>query len=152
MIHIQSKKLGNYDVLDVAKWLCSIMVVIIHCVPLRPYSFFADVLTAQGVCRVAVPLFFSISGFLLFSKVQLPFRENRIQNRMIIFRYIKNIFFTYSVWSIVYFAFPIIYQYGGVDLALIVKQTKLFFLEASYYHFWYLLATIYAIPLVITLL
>ena len=68
----------HFDILDIMKWLCAWMVVIIHTIPLKPYSLIADVYTAQGICRLAVPLFFAASSFLLLRK--LP-TENKQTNK-----------------------------------------------------------------------
>lgn len=124
----------GYDALDLAKWICSLMVVVIHCVPLSPYSLTADVYTAQGICRISVPLFYAIAGFLLFQKIQVPWSDHKSENRAVLLHYCKSIATLYLVWSAIYFIFPTMYQYGGIDLTLVVKQVKLFFFEASYYH------------------
>lgn len=146
MIKTQLQSRTSFDALDVMKWLCSIMVVIIHCNPLRPYSYTADVYTAQGFCRFAVPFFYAATGFLLFRKMQSPEKENKIHNRTIVIKYCKHIFVLYLIWSIIYFL-PAAIRAGGIDFRLILQYCQDFFLRASYYPFWYLLASIYAIPL-----
>jgi peptidoglycan/LPS O-acetylase OafA/YrhL len=51
----------NYDVLDLTKFILSFLIVAIHT------SLFPHILYPW--LRVAVPLFFVISSFLLFSKI-----------------------------------------------------------------------------------
>lgn len=78
----------------------------------------------------------------------MPWTDYRSENRAVLLHYCKSIALLYVVWSAIYFIFPTMYQYGGIDLTLFTKSVKLFFFEASYYHLWYLLATLYAVPLV----
>lgn len=64
------KTVVNYNSFDVAKFICSIMVVIIHVYPFgvqeTPNIFSHINFTLQnGLCRIAVPLFFVFSGFFL---------------------------------------------------------------------------------------
>ena len=69
--------------IDALKWICAIMVVFIHTtVDLNganqdgSFSWTGGVydsmriLISQGICRIAVPVFFVISGYLFFSKLK----------------------------------------------------------------------------------
>ena len=56
-------KQERYDSLDLAKLILSFMVLMGHIPP--PLSF-QEVLLA--ICRLTIPLFFTISGFLFFRK------------------------------------------------------------------------------------
>ena len=138
--------LRRFDVLDVTKFICAWLVVVIHTSPLKPYSRIADVLTAQGVCRIAVPLFFSISSFLLFRNMS----ENREENMRRINRYCVRILFLYTFWSSVYTLGYIFLHYDSIAWGepFVLDRIRLWILEASHYHLWYLLATIYAVPLI----
>lgn len=136
----------KYDALDVMKWIGSWMVVVIHTSPLKPYSAIADMLTAQGVCRIAVPFFFAASAFLLFSKLDSNYHNDVLRIK----HYCTRILRMYCVWSIVYLLLHIL-TYGistAWNLAFWGSRLRLFFFEASHYHLWYLLATVYAVPLV----
>ena len=55
----------SYANLDIAKFTCSLLVVFIHTAPFTNYPV-AHFYTADVICRVAVPLFFAMSGFLFF--------------------------------------------------------------------------------------
>ena len=60
----------EYDAIDLMKFFGALMVVIIHTKPFQPYSNLLNVYTAEGVCRVAVPFFFSVSGLFLCQKFE----------------------------------------------------------------------------------
>lgn len=65
----------QYPVVDVVKYICTLLVVSIHVAPLT--SFFDQIPIARylnygiknGVARIAVPFFFAAAGFLLFRKI-----------------------------------------------------------------------------------
>ena len=65
----------NYNGIDLVKFICSYLVVIIHTAPLSSYFMtYGDLLhiyIIQYFCRLAVPFFFVASGFLLFRKTDL---------------------------------------------------------------------------------
>lgn len=134
----------RYDILDVAKFICAWMVVVIHTTPLKPYSQIADLLTAQGVCRIAVPCFFAISAYLLFGR----FTENHRENTAKIKCYCKRILVLYVIWSVVYTLGYCIVRFNHISLGVpfVMERIRLWILEASWYHLWYLLATVYAVP------
>lgn len=102
----ESLPLKNYNSFDVAKFVCALMVVMIH-VP--PFGSSATGVVGwfnfgiqNYVARVAVPLFFVISGFLIFrgslgSKVAVSY----------FIRYSKRIFRIYLFWTMVYLPWSI---------------------------------------------
>ena len=51
--------------IDIAKLLASIMVIALHTSPLSSISVIGDK-AMIGICRIAVPLFFAMSGYLFF--------------------------------------------------------------------------------------
>lgn len=51
---------------DIIKWICAFLVLFLHCEPLAPYSSIMNLYTKDGICRIGVPIFYAISGYLLF--------------------------------------------------------------------------------------
>ena len=111
----------NYNGIDLIKFLCAIMVFIIHIPPFQGEvsEFAKDVnFGLQHVaCRVAVPFYFVSSGFFLFKKMPV----NKLDNE-IIKTYCFKILRLLGVWHILLFV-------GGTG------------------HLWYLGATVIAIIL-----
>ena len=66
------------QVIDALRFPCAVFVVLIHAWWVEPqsgpaaYSFpeLFQIFFAQGICRIAVPLFFFISGYLFFTKLE----------------------------------------------------------------------------------
>ena len=54
---------GTYDSLDLTKWIGALLVIVIHTSPLEALSSTLNFYTRDVLARVAVPLFFAISGF-----------------------------------------------------------------------------------------
>ena len=122
----------RYDALDVTKWICSILVVVIHCKPFQPYSDLLNALTAEGLCRIAVPFFFCTSGLLLAEKPMVDRAVNKA---------LTSNLRLYALWSIPYFLMGLLYNSLWDQLRYTIID------GGSYYHFWYLLAMLYALPL-----
>lgn len=57
-----------YTNLDLAKFLCALLVIVIHTAPMVNHTI-AHIYISDVLCRVSVPLFFGISGFLLFGQM-----------------------------------------------------------------------------------
>lgn len=143
-------RMERIDALDLMKWICAWLVVVIHTRPFLAFSQIADLYISQGLCRFVVPLFFAAAGFLLIRKMKTPWKSFEKDNQKILIHYIRRVSRLYLTWSCVYYVYSL--QGWAINGMLtkqfIFEQARLFFLEASYYHLWYLLATIYAVPLV----
>lgn len=142
-------KTKRYDAIDAAKWIMAWMVVSIHLRPLKEFSLTADILTNQGLFRIAAPFYFAVSGFLLFGKIQ-DTPEAKGQNRKILGRYLKQIAVLYLTWAAVYAGYKLgleIYE-KGLTREYVLQALWNFFLKSPQIHLWYLLAMLFAIPAV----
>lgn len=145
-----------YPNLDLAKLVCALLVIVIHTAPLENISTLGHFYLGNVVTRVAVPLFFAMSGFLFFGK--LDYAEGRIaQTRANLSRLIrstrKNILL-YVIWSVLYLTvtLPDWYAAGWWGWAAVMDWLFSFLFSGSYYHLWYLLALILAVPALYLLL
>ena len=129
-------KLKCADALDVARFVLSLMVVLIH--------LHAAVLTNRfggaelPVLRMAVPIFFMISSFLLFRR--LDGRNDRTELK----RFLKRNLLLYAAWFVV--LFPLTYPYKQYFAAGIIdglRQILLcFFFYSTFFSSWFLSALI----------
>lgn len=139
----QQKKL-NYENLDVARYLCAIVVIILHVRPFVDISTPWDIAFTNIVSRICVPLFFITTGYFVAKK--------ETNNPNYIKTYLRSMLPIYFVWSLLYIPFGLdyiqelevpLYQY---PFALIIA----FFYTGMYYHLWYfpaLLVSLYCIRL-----
>lgn len=145
----------TFDSFDLTKLICSFFIVVIHTDPLKSYpipSFYVkDVLA-----RVAVPLFFAISGYLFFRNIE--FENGRIArthaNIRRLVRYVRHLSLIYVVTSAFYLLYklPMWYSIGWWGIGALKDYIVSFFLSGSEYHLWYILASIYGMVLLYLLL
>lgn len=118
--------------IDVFRIVCAVFIVMIHTGPVEGGgtfgSFFANVMP-----RLAVPFFFSVSGY---------YSIQRIENgeKTVVYT-LKKIFSVYFVWSCVYWLQRFL-QWGYLDPRgylkwLVGSNAVSFFLKGSVGHFWY---------------
>lgn len=147
---------SSYSNLDFAKFICALLVIIIHTDPLGNISELADFYLNNVIARVAVPVFFAISGFLFCRG--LTFENGRIartaENRSRLIRTTKKNSLLYAAWSLAYLVIvlPEWYQTGWWGISAVKDWLHSFLLIGGYFHLWFLLALILAIPALYLLL
>lgn len=145
----------NYNAIDLAKLICSVMVVMIHVAPFghppEENSVLIDTFNdyiRNCLTRIAVPFFFVCSGFFLYRKTTEQFDFSPTK------KYAIHLGKLYLIWSAVYLPFiiqSIIHSDKGIFYELF-KYARNFVFVGSYYHLWYLPATIFAVILISFLL
>lgn len=152
----------NYNNLDRLKYICSILIIILHLRPFFHLSNTLDLAFNNMITRICVPIFFLITGYFVAQKEQ--------ENPHYIKDYIKKMIPVYMVWSLIYF--PMIFQvlfshmqmisdylsmlslpfYSFIPLFLICFPLLLFIAltyTGIYYHLWYFPATILSLLVVL---
>ena len=119
LVPIEESK--NYNGIDLVKFLCAIMVFIIHIPPFQGevsgLAKYVNFGLQHFACRVAVPFYFISSGFFLFKKMPLYQLDKEI---------------------ITSYCFKILRLLGTWHVLLFIGSTR---------HLWYLGATVIAIVL-----
>ena len=124
------KRILYYDNLRI---ISSFAVIIIHVSAIYHYRFNLNsinwkiALYFDGISRFSVPIFFMISGDL-FLKKDIIFK-------ILFFKYIKNLFIRYIIWSLVYSIYKI-------NFSQIKINDIIFICFKGHYHLWYLKTTI----------
>lgn len=129
---------SQHDAVDVVKYISCILVVSIH---VKPFSAEASALNfffQNFISRCAVPIFFMFTGYFLFNE---SCTQSRIRRQLL--KLIK----LYVIWSIIYAPLQInvLSKYTDSGFTLARLYFKEFFLTGSYYHLWYLPATIFGV-------
>lgn len=132
--------------LDIAKFICAFLVIAIHTFPLIDINPSANFVFVQIIARLAVPLFFVISGYLFFVKIDdrrnMNDYENKAKLKHTLFRLLK----IYIIYSIVYLPFNyLLIKDGGISVSEIVAYVRNLLFTGSYYHLWFLPALMFAI-------
>ena len=148
----------NYQNLDILKYICAILIMILH---LRPFIDFSDELDLAFnniITRICVPIFFIITGYFVSKKEK--------NNKNYIKDYIKKTIPLYLVWSLIYLPviictiieyFPTVNGYlSNLNIALPLLIILLIILlpivilialcyTGVYYHLWYFPAIIFSL-------
>ncbi len=141
----------NYNAIDLVRIIAAVAVVMIHTDPFISISSDVEFYVINILTRFAVPFFFSVTGFFFFSK--LKYENGKLkkckENNKMFFQFMKRILILYTLWSLVYLCIylPSWIISGFPFTDLFIDFTLSFFFRGVHYHFWYLLAIIYAIPI-----
>ena len=151
---MKKRNLINFDL---TKLVCALLVVCIHASPVAGASAGIQFYVTDVAARIAVPLFYAMSGYLFFGR--LEYENGRIkscpENRTRLLRQTRRTGVLYLGWSAAYLLIlqlPNWYRTGWWGTYVIKDYLVSLFFRCSYYHLWYLLAMLYAVPVLYGLL
>jgi len=120
--------------LDVAKFVCAILVVTIHIWSREGLLYYIP----NGIARIAVPFYFITSGYLLIDKFSDRFSSIR--------SYILKYFIVYIFWSAVFLLITYREPVGNINSYKdFFKYIHRFIVSGSYIHLWFFPALIYSL-------
>lgn len=135
-------KLKQYNAIDAMKFFSAILIIILHTSPMASYSKAASFVLRNIVTIIAVPFFFSTSGFILFKKIG---GYSNTEKKQYFKKYIKRLLLMYIIWSIIYLPFVIYgWTQDGFSILEILSYIKRFFFVGSYSTIWFLPACAFA--------
>lgn len=145
MIKAQTALYSQYSGIDLAKFICSILVVTIHIPPFGLNSPINGYINCY-LARLAVPFFFIASSFFLFSKCQ----KTPGETASIVKQYLLRIIKLYLIWSLIYLPISLVQIYesnGGFSVLAIFDFIRQTLFVGSFVHLWYLVALVVSIIL-----
>lgn len=137
----------QYKAIDLAKFVCAILIIILHTAPFASYSKVLTIGFRNIITVIAVPFFFVASGFIAFKKIDA--KENEEKSKYVK-KHLLRLVIMYLIWSAVYFAFVVIKWTRAEDFSIlyVLEYVKDFFFEGSYQTIWFLPALFMATLLV----
>ncbi len=123
----------SYTGIDHFRFIAALLIITIHTSPLVSYSQTSDFILTRIIARVAVPFFIMTSGFFLIS------RYTRNNDKLKVF--IKNTALIYIIAILIYIPVNIYNNYFTQD-NIIPKFLKDLIFDGTFYHLWYLPASI----------
>jgi serine/alanine racemase len=147
---------SNNNAVDLMKFLCAILVVIIHAPPFLSYNENANFILVEIIARIAVPLFFVCAGYFFFNKITM--KNGKIEKNSNNLKYVKNyimhLISLYAFWTLFYLIWwiPLWYHGGFLTLANMKGYLLSVFFVGGYYHLWYIVALIYGMAFTFILL
>ncbi len=142
----------HYPAVDLMKFVMALLVIIIHRKMFPNNMDFANFITGDVICRIAVPFFFMCSSFFLFKKID---PKDKI-SKTIVWHTEKRLIILYIIWSIIYIPCNFVKSFtghydeitlGGL-LGQILVWIKNFFYDYSFIHLWYVYSLIVAFPII----
>ena len=132
----------QYASIDIARYVSALLVVCIHTFPFLEISETFNTYFIHTVCRLAVPFFFTTSGFFFFRNYD---SENEDLNETRLKKALIRLFRIYLIWTILYLPYTIFdYTHTGFHIKYLFTYVRDFFLNGSYYHLWFLPALMLA--------
>lgn len=129
----------QYASIDIVKYISALLVVCIHTFPFLELSETFNTYWIHTICRLAVPFFFTTSGYFFFRKQDETNSDERLKKTL--FRLFK----IYLIWTIIYLPYTIYdYTHTGFHITYLATYVRDFFLNGSYYHLWFLPALMLA--------
>ncbi len=127
----------SYNTLDAFKFLAAILIIVLHVNPFKGISEPLALIFRNMITIIAVPFFFTTSGFLFFKKLDASESKGEMVKK-----YILRLLKMYLIWSLVYFPFVVLQWINeGVNVLGYIRD---FIFEGSYSTIWFLNATIAA--------
>lgn len=126
----------QYGMLDIAKFLCALLILFYHFFS-ENGSLPALLEEALSTYAIAVALFMTISGFLLFRKLQdIPTRQARWQTvRRQAWRTLR----IYLLWSVVYVIYNISrWDFANLSIAFVLQQLRVWVFSSTFYTIWFM--------------
>lgn len=136
------KEQNYYYSIDIAKFICAILVIAIHSAPFGSDALILNYSLKHYIARIAVPFFFVASGFFYFKS-----NDYHDYNTTKAKKYLARLFFLYAFWCLVYFPYHIDACFknskGMVHGVLIYLKSFVF--EGGHFHLWYVISLFFAI-------
>lgn len=130
----------KYNLIDIVKFILAILIMIIHSA--------IDKTVISPILRIAVPLFFIISAYFLFSKLKTL--DDKKEKRRALGRFIKRNLFLYIIWAIIQLPFVIYFRDYHKDFFSngLLYTLRDFFNGSGFTGSWFILALVVGIVIV----
>lgn len=132
--------------IDLSKYIASVLIIAIHSKLFTDVNNTLSFVTIDIICRFAVPFFAICTGYFMTEKCDNKGYE---ENKHFFWKHWKKLIIIYIVWTIIYLlgSIPKWIEIGWFSLNAFVDYGISAILTKPYYHMWYLLSVLYALPL-----
>lgn len=143
---VQAKK--EYYGVDLLKFIMAIFVVAIHTQPFYGVESVIVQRVFNMITSLAVPYFFAVSGFLLFSKIHAPLSNEK--SMVVCEKYLSRVVSLYIIWNIIYFPITV-FGFKEYDMSFVRYVFEcirgFFFIGQQFYSWqlWYLLSVSFVV-------
>lgn len=131
--------------LDFFRIISALLVVAIHTSPFASLSSSADFIFTRIIARCAVPFFLMVTGYFTLSRYMFY----KSANLSPMFRFILKSLYLYAVAIILYL--PVNIYAGHFKNAAVSDILRMLIFDGTFYHLWYLPASVLGVIIVISL-
>lgn len=138
------KNTYNYHAIDIIKFLCAVLVIMVHTAPLLPYHPAINWFLMTIMGRFVVPFFFISTGYFICKNTQE-------RGAWYFKSYIRSLIKVYLIWSLIYLPCGIDYIGSEFQIPIYLYPFALIIAllyVGTYFHLWYMPALIMALLLV----
>lgn len=130
--------------IDLSKYIASILIIAIHLNLFAEVNSILNFVTVDIVCRTAVPFFAMCTGYFMMGRL-----DKNEGSKAVVWRHWKKIFVIYILWACIYliYSVPKWIEIKWFSVNAFVDYGIAAIISSPYYHMWYLLSVLYAIPL-----
>lgn len=135
---METKNSYYYGMVDLLRLVFAIAVMMIHTMALESISKDLWIATSMGICRLAVPFFFIVSGYFLYKRIQSPKEPKTTLKRLLIL---------YATWVLIesITLFPIVLNILKMPLITIIIRFLFIGVTGSLWYISSLIITIFII-------
>ncbi|WP_160669690.1 acyltransferase [Clostridium sp. C8-1-8] len=135
---METKNSPYYGMVDLLRLVFAIGVMMIHTRALESVNKDLWMATSMGICRLAVPFFFIVSGYFLYKRIQSPKEPSTTLKRLLIL---------YFAWVLIesITLFPIVLSILKLPLIMIIIRFLLIGISGSLWYIASLIITIFII-------
>lgn len=142
----QTAAAARYPGIDGFRLAAAFMIVAIHTAPLASVSQTADYLFTYVFCRIGVPFFFMVTGYFVLSPALSAHQASYGR----LWHHLKKMGLLYGISVLLYL--PIMVYAGQLSqLNSAGSLLKALFVDGTFYHLWYLPASITGILVLLAL-
>lgn len=131
--------------IDLSKYIASVLIIAIHSKLFAEINSTLNFVTVDIVCRLAVPFFAMCTGYFMAGR----FENKNEGSKVFVWRHWKKIFVIYIIWTFIYLIrlVPEWIEIKWFSVNAFVDYGIATIISRPYYHMWYLLSVLYAIPM-----
>jgi len=139
---METKNNSYYGMIDVLRLAFTVAVVMIHTMAFQSINEDLRIATSMGICRIAVPFFFMVSGYFLYNRIKSKDEPKLTLKRLLIL---------YVSWVLIEIVtlFPLVLTSLGAPLIIIIQRLLFIGITGS---LWYISSLIIAIFIIAPLL
>lgn len=134
--------------IDLGKYIASLLIIAIHVELFKDVNNFWYFVVVNIICRVAVPFFAMCTGYFMASKIEVHDSKSAAIFK-VVGRQWKRLAFLYIIWSLIYMIrlIPAWIDSGWLSSNAFIDFGISTIISMPYYHMWYILSALYALPL-----